>query len=106
MSFHVGQKVVCVDTAERHRTLVPASTYLRVGAVYTIRWVGECPYKPWDDGPTVRLEEIIRPDHVDIPEWNDFPFSATRFRPAIERKTDIGVFTEMLKSRELVRTLD
>ncbi|MCK1717207.1 hypothetical protein [Bradyrhizobium sp. 141] len=29
--------------------------------------------------------------------WPDYPFAAYRFRPAVERKTDISVFTEILR---------
>ena len=104
MSFHVGQKVVCVDA--RH-TNADDVAELVVGAIYTIRWIGEhsgpshwCGY--WAPAICVRLEEVRRET-----DWGrlafDIPFLASRFRPIQERKTDISVFTKLLAPKELER---
>lgn len=85
MSFHVGQQVVCVNAAETNswnlRELVE-------GGIYTIRWT---------DGPDVRLVEQTFRTRFGL----DSPFDAARFRPLVERKTSIAVFTEMLKRWEV-----
>lgn len=98
MTFRVGMKVVCVDASSAgiEGAGLGAPEHLRVGAVYTIRWVGECPYEPWRYlGPTVRLGEVYRVNEFN-PEWNDMPFLARRFRPLIERKTDISILRALL----------
>lgn len=86
--FRVGQKVVCID-AKGHRLI-------KTGQVYTIRQVG---LVAWTDGSAaVRLEEICRGprDRCDGSRGDDTPYYARRFRPVIERKTDISIFTRML----------
>lgn len=98
MNFHVGQKVVCVDDgvlepSESERV----SKYIKCGETYVVRWIGPCPFEPWNikHGITVRLDGIVRPN-INPPEWSDFPFCAKRFRPLEERKTDIAIFLDML----------
>lgn len=88
MTFHVGQKVVCVDDTKAN---VPVALDrmggLTRGRIYTVRQNG---LASWIDGrPCVRLEEIVRP-------FPDTPYWAHRFRPVIERETSIEVFTAML----------
>jgi len=78
MAFRVGQKVVCVDANPRNGHV----SNLTEGAVYTVRAFG--PSK--DGSPGISLDEIYHP----------FPFYQDRFRPVVERKTDISVFTKML----------
>jgi hypothetical protein len=88
--FRVGQKVVCIrGTGAR----VPYRNQVVVGpmrgSVYTVRALQES-----DQGEEMLLlEELINPLFVDGLE---FDFSADRFRPVVERKTDITVFTEIL----------
>jgi hypothetical protein len=97
MAFRVGQKVVCVDTTSAGLGQRWPSDYLKLGNIYTIRWIGECPYEAWRYlGPCIRLLEVIRPKDSTNPEWNDMPFAQARFRPIVERKTDISIFTRML----------
>lgn len=99
--FKMGQKVVCVDDSHRRPAHEPASLYIRAGQVYTIRWVGECPFEPWrEEGPCVRLCEVVRPNN-EREEWSDFPFRASRFRAVVERKTDTGfAVLEEIRKRE------
>ncbi len=83
MMFHVGQKVVCIDDTRREFGLREWDNRLRRGIIYTIRWVGKY---------GVKLVEINRRTrHV-----SDTYYFADRFRPVIERKTDISIFTAML----------
>lgn len=79
MAFHVGQKVVCVDASE-HKAL-------HAGTVYTIAAIHH------EDGETfVGLLEIPR-NHADWYAW--------RFRPVVEPKTDISIFTAMLTPKKV-----
>jgi hypothetical protein len=89
MSFHVGQKVACIDD--------------RPSGPWTRRWlVLHCVYT------VARILPPIDPEYqdhlgstfgVDLLEIPDKPngFGGLRFRPIIERKTDISIFTAMLK---------
>lgn len=97
MSFHVGQRVVCIGYA-----LAPGQGYgteiLPVrGLVYTVRGIDlNRPYCRCRVG--LRLEEIIN-----VPRLyrgyglDEASFGADHFRPIIERKTSIDIFTAMLK---------
>jgi hypothetical protein len=76
--FHVGQKVVCVEGEP--------TWGLFEGSVYTISRVGLFGGK-------------VTRHHVDVSEIrNEIPLGwrATRFRPLVETKTDISIFTNML----------
>ena len=67
MAFRVGQKVVCVDAS----------------------------HAPGSGRPTPVLEE--QPGRTIDGKWRpDFGFRAARFRPVVERNTDISIFTKML----------
>lgn len=111
MTFHVGQKVVCVDTADRLSNIThhadgtpyqPIDFWLTKGAIYTVRWCGIMAdhdlYPPYLG---VLLVEINREDD----RWLDSPFVASRFRPIVEKKTDISIFTAMLNPNERVAPL-
>ena len=87
MTFRVGMKVVCVDVSIFN---APSLGTLRKGGIYTIRWIGI------ELGqPCVKVVEIIRPCRTDFLAV-DTPFLARRFRPVVERKTDITIFQRML----------
>jgi hypothetical protein len=99
MTFYVGQKVVCVD-AGGHDRYVPRGFKssremhgLTEGRVYTVRWVGPALFGVMG----IRVDEIIRPD---CPIFGrEAAFAAARFRPVVERKTDISLFTAMLNPK-------
>lgn len=82
-SFRVGQKVVCVDAA--------GSEKVKEGTVYTVTWVSDWPAISGLDGCVVSrglaLAEV---------EANGIGFDARRFRPVVERKTNITIFKAML----------
>ena len=83
MTFHVGQKVVCVDVGEPNE-------HLRVGAVYTVAGGGG----NWLREPSIFLVETKHP-------LSGLPFWSRRFRPIVERKTDISIFTKMLTPKKI-----
>lgn len=90
--FHVGQKVVSVDA---DRTLYCGGSELIKGAVYTVAGPGRaCPstvaisQRRWADAGLIHLAEVVRGP---CPACGGrAPFSAMRFRPITERKTDIS----------------
>jgi hypothetical protein len=104
MALYVGQKVACVGGSEqrlpphqrmfwRHWRQYWGVATPAKGSVYTIREI-----RLRKDGTLgLRLVEVINP----ACEWNDAPpqepwYHATDFRPVVERKTDISIFTAML----------
>lgn len=78
MAFHVGQKVVCVDVNNYFMSGEPHALVLN--AVYEV-----CE----DHGWAVNL--------IGFPSGYMTAFNNIRFRAAVERKTNISIFTEMLK---------
>jgi hypothetical protein len=90
MNFQVGQKVVCVKNGpwwggNRDR--------LVLGAIYTIRRLIVA-----DDGDLIfQIHEIQRSPKARQIWGDDVGYAAFRFRPVVERKTDISIFTKMLK---------
>lgn len=96
--FHVGQKVVCVDDDPRDlagrnvATLRPSIQWPVKGHVYTI----EAKAVHWNM-PVLKLIEIKNgPGREKGRHINEIGFAAARFRPVVERKTDISVFKAML----------
>jgi hypothetical protein len=88
MTFHVGQKVVCI----RSGTPPNGETPPLVGAVYTVRDIVDRGHKIG-----IRLVEIKnRPRNYGVCGYMECTFSPKCFRPIVSRKTDISIFTEML----------
>jgi hypothetical protein len=92
--FRVGQKVVCVDASGilngfyvtcGDLTRVETNSQIYAGDVYTLAWIGSCPETKQ---PIVHLAERNRPFGLG--------YCVNRFRPVVERKTDISIFTAML----------
>jgi hypothetical protein len=88
MTFRVGQKVVCVDDGDSGLRLGCWDGLLKKGKEYTVSAIGLV--HAWDlkKFPCILVAEIFR-------SVND-PFWAHRFRPVIERKTDISALTALL----------
>lgn len=91
--FRVGQKVVCVDGSP-HGGYSPFPAGLDLeglveGSVYTVRWTGIAL-----GVPAIRLYEIKRRTNRIMNA--ESVYAAARFRPAVERPTDISIFKEML----------
>jgi hypothetical protein len=95
MNFRVGQKVVCVSVHMNWRTRLsylfrpPRSSLPELGSVYTVA------NSYFDDQNQTTMIEL-----VELPApWDRgwlAGFNAACFRPAVERKTDISMFTRML----------
>jgi hypothetical protein len=86
-SFHVGQRVVCVDDSDVDDTgTTTGIKYLRRGRLYTVARTYVL-----SSGPGVNLREIDGP-------YSYEGFRAERFRPATEHKEDISVFTRELET--------
>lgn len=90
MSFHVGQRVVCVEDQPKPGTIWSPGTAPEKGRVYTIARVFT---HPSTDGLLVELVEIRRSDATER-QWGHRGYGAYRFRPLDERRLDI--FREML----------
>lgn len=86
--FRVGQKVVCIDDREPIILpgYLPGMDGLTRGRIYTVRRAGLC--SEYDGRPAICLYEINR--------LFDSPYWAHRFRPIVERKTSIAIFTAIL----------
>jgi hypothetical protein len=81
--FYVGQKVVCVNAGPLVNPIgnVHVAPQLEEGRVYTVLAVAA--------GKGLLLMEVApSPPHP--------AFNAERFRPVVERKTDISIFRAML----------
>lgn len=90
MMFHVGQKIRCVCDAWETPPPAPMPPHLpKLGAIYHVR--GNDPYQP-QSVQYIWLEEIINPTSF----AHEPSFIAVYFRPVVERKTDISIFTRML----------
>lgn len=84
--FHVGQKVVCVDASNSPGCTWGPRERPVEDAIYTVSEVGISEI----GNPAIKLMELPR----DQKEWTWF--RSNRFRPVVERKTDISVFTKIL----------
>jgi hypothetical protein len=87
--FHAGQRVVCVDASLNRRCSVKL---LSRGKIYVIRAIDKKP--GWEaPGWGVHLEGV-RIVHPDVGcEW---PMKPRRFRPVVDRPTNIDVFKKLL----------
>lgn len=72
--FRIGQKVVCVDASDF------AESYLVEGKIYTV----------------ISLTGRFLPGLILVDAEDPGGWAAWRFRPVVERKTDIAIFTKML----------
>lgn len=93
MSFHVGQRVVCVDATARDCRAWTPDEALEKGIVYTIARVFSHPCGEIDE--FVELVERRRSEFCKE-YWGHRGYSIYRFRPLDERRLDI--FREMLVS--------
>lgn len=86
--YRIGQKVICVDDdfSQYHYF---GEQYPQKNCIYTVR--------NFSDGEHIRLVEIINNQYPYNDGFMEVSFRATRFRPIVERKTDISIFTEMLR---------
>lgn len=97
-NFRVGQKVVCVDDGWANWQLADMrsagiSSPIK-GEIYTVRAV-----ETLQGEAHVWLAEIVNPivDYSDVGQ-NEQGWAPELFRPVVERKTDISVFTRLLNT--------
>jgi len=86
MPFHVGQKVTLKRNSglfwlnERGETPAPGIKGPVHGEIYTV----------------VRCRMGVRSELLSFAELETYSYDASAFRPVVERKTDIGIFTKIL----------
>lgn len=100
MAFFVGQKVVCIDnTLGGGVILKEGETVPALETVYTVRAIVD--WGPEYDSQLL-LVEIVNPVcRWWSGEWREGAFNVRRFRPVVERKTDISIFTAMLTPKKV-----
>ncbi len=103
--FYVGQKVVAVpDEGGAEWFVLPKWRHLKLiepvcGVVYTVREV-RAAYA--DEPAYLVLEEVRnRPLHFEEEGVFETGWPAHRFRPVVERKADISIFTNMLQPEQV-----
>ncbi len=86
MAFYVGQKVVCVETGPITNEIgsTHAAHQLTIGCVYTIKEI------------VAQGRGLVLVEARNKPGCNGF--NARRFRPAVERKTDISALKALLNT--------
>lgn len=98
-SFHVGQKVCCVETWVHDGSGYGDEVGPVAGQIYTIREIGRL-HPAYPDSVTVLLSEIVNPARA---YWRlrtfEPSFVVERFRPVIDRKPSIEIFTKMLNTQ-------
>ncbi len=87
--FRVGQKVVCVDSKTGLGIWLESDEPVE-GHVYTITRI------IFEDEMIFHLAELNRSDAARKQWGPSVGYAARRFRPVVERKTDISIFTKML----------
>jgi hypothetical protein len=99
--FHIGQRVICVDDrfVGENRVFDPTFTERCPnvpvkGHIYTVRDF-VVPYAGYPGTPGILLQEIINPPCPYLEGTFEPSFFPLHFRP--QRKTEISVFTAMLK---------
>lgn len=95
--FRVGQKVVFVDDSDLDGSSVGSwepGELPSLGSVYTVT---RCFYGARFRANVVHLLEIKRSSKARQWWGDDVGYGARRFRPVVERKTDISIFKRMLQ---------
>lgn len=102
MAFYVGQKVVCVDDDVRE---ADGLKRLFLDRIYTVRAVRSEPGGKWIHHWKYESETVfLALAEINDRKAGDTAYAASRFRPVVERKTDISIFQAMLNpSREQVQ---
>lgn len=96
MTFHVGQKVVCVDDGFKPELFYSDDVMPRRGEVYTIRDLEQI-----KGYPLLRVCEIRNKVRSYAHGRYECAFHRARFRPIVEKKTDTGfAILEDIRKRE------
>lgn len=100
--FRVGQKVVCVAGSSMHVRASEGYIYPTNTDVYTIRGM----YRDGSGNTQLLLQEIKNKPMETNVGTREPGFNARYFRPVVERKTDISIFTAMLNPAKKKRRAD
>lgn len=99
-NFQVGQKVVCVKPSPLEQRVLRMLASMgcmmpSIGQTLTIRdvYVGSFKGQP---EVFLKFHEIVNPPVHCRDVFREGGFIANRFRPVVERKTDISIFQAML----------
>lgn len=87
-NFHIGQKVVCIRGADRS-SVTRDGWAPKTGGIYTIRGIYDGPIRV-----DLNFEEYVHHEFHD--DGAEIGWNSERFRPIVERKTDISIFKAML----------
>jgi hypothetical protein len=89
-NFRIGQKVVCIDANGK---LYPDKPYPKQGGIYTVRAI-------FFDPIAILLLAEIKNEPLNCccrcRQRHEPGYQASRFRPLVERKTDISIFVNIL----------
>jgi hypothetical protein len=96
MTFRVGQKVVCNRNTKWEGGFQDEIDPI-YGHIYTIRGIVHYPFGP----AGLLLVEIVNAPRSYEEGFYECDFQAPNFRPVVERKTDISVFTAMLTGSKI-----
>ena len=91
--FRVGQKVVCISDFAKGRSVCPFVEFPTRGIVYTVRSNVIGRSLSGEKKPGILLHEV---SNSIGPHGQEYSFCIKQFRPVVERKTDISIFTKML----------
>lgn len=91
MAFRAGQKVICVDADD--------APMLVLHATYTIKSITPATTCRWR-GKVVDMAALYLYETEPEPRYDGF--ASMRFRPAVDRKFDISIFTKMLRPKSKV----
>ncbi len=96
MTFHTGQKVICV--ARAHGPLILGRAEAHVGKTYTIRNLQPIRNGCWTCGNDLGLhfDEIVNPEFETFAGLREISFCSKRFRPVVEHETDISDLKRLL----------
>ncbi|ASY62500.1 hypothetical protein SJ05684_c10420 [Sinorhizobium sojae CCBAU 05684] len=96
-NFYVGQKVVLAEPYGADaiiRATINGDVLPSPEVVYTIRRIRP----PFEGIVFILLNELV--NHTTPGTDDEASFNAARFRPVVDRKTDISVFTDMLTEQK------
>jgi hypothetical protein len=92
--FHIGQRVVCIHDVSSPLAAEFPNVPIK-GSIYTVRGFVS-PDVGYERTPGMLLEEVVNPPWEYKEGVFEPSFHPYHFRPLVQHKTDISVFTRML----------